>query len=373
LNETPKITLSNATHREQPVVKVEFVYNRELIDALKANTNARWSANMNCWYISKDKFDLGKFFTAMKPLAWIDYSAVKIVDEPENSKPKKRDYSHRRNIKLPKGYSELLHQKRYSKNTIKTYTAYFKDFIHYFSESNLENITNKEINDYILHLIRKWDISTSEQNQRINAIKFYFEKVLRNERQVFEIERPRKEKLLPEVLSKEEVGEILKSTNNLKHKTIISVIYSCGLRRSEVLRIKINDVDSKRMMIKINGAKGKKDRYVQLSEGLLRMLRQYYNEYKPKLWLFEGQKGGQYSAESISNLLKAAALKAGIKRRVYPHMLRHSFATHQLEQGVDIRFIQEWLGHESLKTTQRYTHVSEHNFKNFKNPLDELL
>jgi integrase/recombinase XerD len=127
------------------------------------------------------------------------------------------------------------------------------------------------------------------------------------------------------------------------------------------------------MMIKINGAKGKKDRYVQLSEGLLRMLRQYYNEYKPKLWLFEGQKGGQYSAESISNLLKAAALKAGIKRRVYPHMLRHSFATHQLEQGVDIRFIQEWLGHESLKTTQRYTHVSEHNFKNFKNPLDELL
>lgn len=373
MNGKPKITLRNAIHREKPVVKVEFDYNRELIDELKARTAAVWSANLGCWYFPKDKFVLGEFFTAMKPVAWIDYSAVKIVDEPENPKPKKRDYSHRRSIELPKGYSELLHQKRYSKNTIKTYTAYFKDFIHYFSESNLENITHLEINDYILHLIRKWHISTSEQNQRINAIKFYFEKVLRKERQVFEIERPRIEKLLPEVLSKEEVGKILKATNNLKHKTIISVIYSCGLRRSEVLRIKISDVDSKRMMIKINGAKGKKDRYVQLSEGLLRMLRQYYNEYKPKLWLFEGQKGGQYSAESISNLLKAAALKAGIKRRVYPHMLRHSFATHQLEQGVDIRFIQEWLGHESLKTTQRYTHVSEHNFKNFKNPLDELL
>jgi integrase/recombinase XerD len=127
------------------------------------------------------------------------------------------------------------------------------------------------------------------------------------------------------------------------------------------------------MMIKINGAKGKKDRYVQLSEGFLKRLRQYYTEYKPKIWLFEGQKGGKYGTESISKLLKAAANKAGIKKRVYPHMLRHSFATHQLEQGVDIRFIQAWLGHESLKTTQRYTHVSEYNFKNFKNPLDELL
>ena len=155
MNETPKITLSNATHRETPVVKVEFAYNSELINELKSRTNARWSANMNSWYIPKDQFVLGEFFTAMKPVTWIDYSAVKIVDEPENPKPKKRDYSHRQNIELPKGYSELLHQKRYSKNTIKTYTAYFKDFIHYFSESKLENITHKEINDYLLHLIRE--------------------------------------------------------------------------------------------------------------------------------------------------------------------------------------------------------------------------
>ncbi|SHI57305.1 Site-specific recombinase XerD [Tangfeifania diversioriginum] len=373
MNEKPKITLSTATHHQQTVITVEFSYNRELIDALKTRTNARWSATMNCWYIPKDNFVLGEFFNAMKPLAWIDYSAVKIVDEPEIPKPKKRDYTYRRNIELPKGYLELLHQKRYSNSTIKTYSAYFKDFIHYFSESNLEKITSEEINDYLLNLIRKWDISISEQNQRINAIKFYFEKVLRKEKHVYEIERPRKEKLLPGILSKEEVGKILNATNNLKHKTIISVIYSCGLRRSEAINIKITDVDSKRMMIKINGAKGKKDRYVQLSEGLLNLLRQYYSEHKPKIWLFEGQKGGKYGTESISKLLKAAAYKAGIKRRVYPHMLRHSFATHQLEQGVDIRYIQAWLGHESLKTTQRYTHVSEHNFKNFKNPLDELL
>ena len=137
--------------------------------------------------------------------------------------------------------------------------------------------------------------------------------------------------------------------------------------------MKLGDIDSKRMLIKIRGAKGKKDRYVQLSPGSLQLLRQYYAEYNPKDWLFEGQKGGNYGAESIARVIKLSAWKAGIKRRVYPHMLRHSYATHQLEQGVDMRYIQQWLGHESVKTTQRYTHVSEHNFKNFKNPIDELL
>ena len=369
----PDITLKKGIHRNQNIVRIEFPYDKQLIDLLRKEIAPKWSQTMGCWYLPEQDFNLGRFFNAFKPVAFINYSDIKLTNEPVILKPKKRNYSYRKNIELPNGYLELLHQKRYSKSTIKTYAAYFKDFIYYFSELNLEKLTHKEINDYLLHLIREWHISTSEQNQRINAIKFYYEKVLRKERQVFEIERPRKEKLLPEVLSKEEVGKILKATNNLKHKTIISVIYSCGLRRSEVLQIKISNVDSKRMMIKINSAKGKKDRYVQLSEGLLQLLRQYYNEYKPKIWLFEGQKGEQYSAESISNLLKTAAFKAGIKRRVYPHMLRHSFATHQLEQGVDIRFIQAWLGHESLKTTQRYTHVSEHNFKNFKNPLDELL
>jgi integrase/recombinase XerD len=151
---------------------------------------------------------------------------------------------------------------------------------------------------------------------------------------VYEIERPRKEKILPDVLSKHEIGAILRITKNLKHKTVISVIYSCGLRRSEAVNLRLEDIDSKRMMIKIIGAKGKKDRYVQLSQGLLRLLRLYYTDFKPQKWLFEGQKGGKYSAESISNLLKTAAIRVGISKLVYPHMLRHSFATHQLEQGV---------------------------------------
>ncbi len=373
MNTRPQIKLEIVKHHEQDIILAKFLYNQTIKNRLKELFPARWSSSLSCWTITKEEFDLGRFFEAFKDLAYIDYSALKITTKPENKAAVKRDYSYRRQIELPKGYFEMLTQKRYSQSTIKTYVAYFKDFLHYFSERNLKELSGEEINAYILELINKWDITTSEQNQRINAIKFYFEKVLRTARQVYEIERPRKEKILPNVLSKEEVGSILKVTNNLKHKTLLSTIYSCGLRRSELVNLKVEDVDSKRMMIKISGAKGKKDRYVQLSEGLLKLLRQYYREYSPVIWLFEGQKGGQYSPENIAILLKTAAQKAEITKRVYPHMLRHSFATHQLEQGVDIRFIQAWLGHESLKTTQRYTHVSEHNFKNFKNPLDELL
>lgn len=369
----PDITLKKGIHRNQNIVRIEFPYDKQLIDLLRKEIAPKWSRTMGCWYLPEQDFNLGRFFNAFKPVAFINYSDIKLTNEPVILKPKKRNYLYRKNIELPNGYLELLHQKRYSKSTIKTYSAYLKDFIYYFDERDLTELQVEEINAYLLELITKWDITTSEQNQRINAIKFFYEKVLGKGRHIYEIERPRKETLLPDVLSKEEVSDILKSTKNLKHKTMLSAIYSCGLRRSEVVNLQITHIDSKRMMIKIKGAKGKKDRYVQLSPRLLEMLRQYYTQYKPKTWLFEGQTGGRYGAESISKLLKAAAYKAGIKRRVHLHMLRHSFATHQLEQGVDIRYIQAWLGHESVKTTQRYTHVTEHNFKNFKNPLDELL
>jgi integrase/recombinase XerD len=172
LNEKPEITLSNATHRETPVVKVEFVYNRELIDALKARTNARWSASMNCWYIPKDKFVLGDFFAAMKPLAWIDYSAVLNHSEKyeDEKQPGTKKLNRNKNIKLPKGYLEKLEQERYGENTIKIYTHYFKDFVAEFSNSELPDIKKEEINEYILRLIKEKDISPSQQNQRINAI-----------------------------------------------------------------------------------------------------------------------------------------------------------------------------------------------------------
>lgn len=267
---------------------------------------------------------------------------------------------------------DLLIQKRYSKNTQNIYYNYFKDFCIYFKKENLLNITTAQINAYILDLIKSKNISISQQNQRINAIKFYYEKVLGRDKQYYELHRPKKEHKLPKVLSKDEIKKIFDVTNNLKHKCILMLIYSAGLRRSELLNLTVNDIDSKRMLIIIKGAKGKKDRISLLSENLLQLLRQYYKEYCPKKYLFEGQNGSRYSTTSIANILKKAAKKAGIRKTVTPHMLRHSFATHLLEQGTDLRYIQELLGHKSSKTTEIYTHVSKKAIDKIKNPVDDF-
>jgi integrase/recombinase XerD len=233
----PKMKLSTATHREQPVVKVEFDYSRDLIDELKSRTDDRWSATMNCWYIPKERYVLNEFFTAMKPVAYIDYSALKNNSNRfANVVPPPKIKLHRnKSISLPKGYLERLQQERYSENTIKIYTHYFKEFVAEFSEKNLELITKEEINGYILRLIKEQNISPSQQNQRISAIKFYFERVLHREKEYYTIDRPRKERKLPDVLSKEEIAAMIRSTENKKHKCLIAVIYSCGLRRSEAI------------------------------------------------------------------------------------------------------------------------------------------
>lgn len=274
--------------------------------------------------------------------------------------------------KILKEYKNLLVQKRYSDNTIGMYCNYFGDFCKYFIGQDLKEITTAEINNYILNLIELKNISISQQNQRINAIKFYYEKVLGREKQYYELHRPKKEHKLPKVLSKKEVKRIFDVTKNLKHKCILMLIYSAGLRRSELLNLMPDDIDSERMVIHINGAKGKKDRISLLSDNLLQLLRQYYKEYRPKKYLFEGQNGGRYSASSVANILKKAAIKAGIRKNVTPHMLRHSFATHLLEQGTDLRYIQELLGHDSSKTTEIYTHVSKKAIDKIINPMDDF-
>jgi len=269
-------------------------------------------------------------------------------------------------------FKELLIQKRYSDNTQRIYCNYFKDFYTYFKNENLEKISVDQINKYIFNLIKLKNISISQQNQRINAIKFYYEKVLGRSKQYYELHRPNKEHKLPKVLSKNEVKKILNSCNNIKHHCILMLIYSAGLRRSELIDLKVSDINSERMIININGAKGKKDRISLLSENILRILRKYYKEYKPKEYLFEGAKGGKYSPTSVAKVLKNAANKAGIKKNITPHMLRHSFATHLLEQGTDLRYIQELLGHSSSKTTEIYTHVSKKAINKIKNPVDEF-
>jgi site-specific recombinase XerD len=186
------------------------------------------------------------------------------------------------------------------------------------------------------------------------------------------ISRPREEQFLPEVLSQQEITKILNATENLKHKAIIITIYSAGLRISEAINLKIKDIDSNRMQIRVEQAKGKKDRYTLLGNKTLEILRKYVAEYKPKIWLFEGSKGEQYAPRSIQEILKKSVSKTDIKKRISVHTLRHSFATHLLEAGTDLRYIQSLLGHANSKTTEIYTHITTKGFDQIKNPLDNL-
>lgn len=366
------ITLSRDVHLNKEVICIRFDFNREIISQLKSNTQAKWSSSGGFWYVNEEDFVLNDFFSIMKEYAFINYSGLKHRTSTATTKtrlnpPQKAD------TKLPQGYLDLLIQKRYSQSTIKTYTSYLKDFIEYFNGRELKEIAKDEINQYILVLIKKKNISPSQQNQRINAIKFYYEKILNFPKQYYNIERPRKEKVLPKVISEQEVLAILQALENLKHKTIIATIYSAGLRRSELIDLRIQDVDFDKKLLYIRGAKGKKDRITILSDNTIIVLKKYLEQYKPNYWLFEGPTRQRYSASSISRVLNKATEKAGINKKVTPHMLRHSFATHILEQGVDIRYIQTLLGHESSKTTEIYTHVSKSSLANIKSPLDRII
>ncbi len=250
--------------------------------------------------------------------------------------------------------------------------SYMKSFVKEFTNENLESISSQQINDYILGLIRTKNISSSQQNQRISAIKFYYEQVLGRKRKYYQLSRPRKEKKLPNVLTVEEVALIFTHCKNLKHKCILMTLYSGGLRRSELINLKTTDIDSQRMLIKVTNSKGGKDRNTLLSEKLVELLRDYYRFYKPKYWLFEGQGGGQYSATSIEKIFRKALKQANINKHATPHTLRHSFATHLLDQGISLLFIKELLGHSSTKTTEIYIHISSRQLSKIQNPLDNL-
>ena len=365
----PTIVCTEGYHRNKDVVIFNFDYNKELIKQIKTLQGVRWSQTKGKWYQPFSEFMLNEFFKRLKSFAYIDYSALTDASKTRQARqPKKNENK----VLLPEGYLDKLQQKRYSENTIRNYTSYMRDFVGSFAGRELENITIVEINEYILKLVNEDKISASQQNLRINAIKFYYEKVLGRTKQRIDIPRPKKTKKLPDVLSKEEVFRMIRLTKNTKHKSILMILYSCGLRRGEVCRLEVADVDSERGMIKIREGKGKKDRYVPLSKNILSTLRKYFKEMKPDKWLFEGSRKGPYSPQSVERVVKNAAERAGIRKNVYPHILRHSFATHYLEQGTDLRYIQEWLGHSSSKTTEIYTHVTNTDMNRFKNPLDDM-
>jgi site-specific recombinase XerD len=261
----------------------------------------------------------------------------------------------------------------YSPNTIKLYKGELSWFFKYFENYEHKNITKEQIEAFVYHMISKHKIGESKQNGLINAIKFYYEQVLGMPREYYTIQRPKKAHSLPNVLGTEETLKLINVLENQKHRAILNTIYSAGLRISEVINLRLTDIRSKEGYIFIKGAKGKKDRHVILSETLLELLRDYYRKFKPSYWLFEGQSGGKYSAKSIQSIYRDAQQKSGANPWSTPHTLRHSFATHALEFGENLRNVQVMMGHETSKTTEIYTHVINVNNKKMRNPLDILM
>jgi site-specific recombinase XerD len=267
---------------------------------------------------------------------------------------------------------ELLKLKGYSISTIKTYQNEFAQFLIALKNHPVDKCDAQKLRSYMLYCYEHRKLSENTLHSRLNALKFYFEQVLHREKFFVEIPRPKKHSILPKTIHPNDIKKIFAVTNNLKHNTMLKLCYGMGLRVSEIINLKITNIDSQSMQVFIEKSKGKKDRYVNLPQSVLEQLRAYFKAYRPKKFLFEGQNGGQYSVRSLQNVFKTALHKAGINKEVGIHSLRHSYATHLLEQGTDIRFIQELLGHNNIKTTLIYTDVTNKSIRNIKSPLDNL-
>ena len=267
---------------------------------------------------------------------------------------------------------ELLKLKGYSNNTIKTYQNEFAQFLAALKNNPVDSCDSQKVRSYMLYCHEHLKLTENTLHSRLNALKFYFEKVLHREKLFVDIPRPKKHSQLPKTIHQRDIKKMFYTTTNLKHNTMLKLCYGMGLRLSEIINLKIADIDSNNMQVFIEKGKGKKDRYVNLPQSILEQLRTYYKGYRPKIYLFEGQDGGQYSARSTQQVFKNALRKAGINKKVGIHSLRHSYATHLLEQGTDIRFIQELLGHKDIKTTLIYTEVTNNSIRKVTSPLDNL-
>ena len=373
-----KIILEQGKHHNNEVVFVIFPKDPELISVIKTLGVAHWSQTQGKWYILKSEFDLSKVFSALQEKSYLDYSGLKGITSTQKNNEKKETLKIQTSIpfEIEQDLTKLklwMTHKRYSESTINTYLDAAKSFLTFTYPKPIGSINNDDVVRYVNEYIIKRGLSFSYQNQVVNAIKLFFREVVHCALDVDKLERPRREHKLPNVLSKEEVKLILTAHSNIKHRVMLSLIYSCGLRRSELLNLKPTDIDSRRNVVIIKQAKGKKDRIAPLSQKILIMLREYYAAYKPKTWLFEGQiKNEKYDERSLANVLKQALAKANITKPVSLHWLRHSYATHLLESGTDLRYIQELLGHSSSRTTEIYTHVSTKNIQQIKSPFDDL-
>lgn len=362
---------------DRPCIGLQFQHDKLIETKLAAFTDLEYSDSHRLHYLAATQENIDRLFKTFRGLAWISgshYFSSSRCRPEGNSLLLDR---FRRRIQAdgvrtcPEEYLTKLEIKRYAYNTAKTYIHCFEKFMNAHPGQELMSIGEQGIREYLLKLGRS-DLSDSYLNQMLNSIKFYYEQVMGMPNRFYDIERPRKKEKLPAVIGLQEIEAMIKNAGNIKHRCIVILLYSAGLRRAELLNLRLEDIDSTRMLIRIRAGKGGKDRQTLLSPCVLGELRLYYRQWKPESYLFEGRPGERYSATSVLKVVKRAALRAGIRRQVSPHILRHSFATHLLEQGTDLRYIQSLLGHNSSKTTERYTHVACHKIQQIKSPIERL-
>ncbi|MDZ4795621.1 MAG: tyrosine-type recombinase/integrase [Bacteroidota bacterium] len=405
------VTLQPLQHNGVENIGIYFPSTAALNRAVRKIKNARWSRTYRCWYVplSKEKYneivfafkglarieqhELEQYLVARKKNSTVDSSAPKKQGAgirqalpavwrqvPAIQKPvaktaviKKAEKVHAINAHVLPAMEQRLKLKGYSASTLKTYLNEVGVFLRTIRHHPADDFTVQRIKDYLQYCLEKLALTENTLHSRMNALKFYYEQVLKREKFFWDIPRPKKGIQLPKVLSKEEMIRLIKAIENVKHRTMIMIGYACGLRVSEITGLDIKDVDENRRLLMIRRAKGKKDRVVSLSPVMLIMLREYQTIYKPEKYLFEGQyKETRYSVRSLEAIIKAAKTKAGISKTGSMHMLRHSFATHLLDKGTDVVFIQKLLGHNDIKTTLRYLHVTNKDMLNILSPLEDI-
>ncbi len=379
-----KITLSKLHHNNDNQIAIGFEYNKEIKAIVKAVEGVKWSQTHKTFYVLYSKNTIYTLFNYFRSHGYyVDYSQFRKPTENTYKPVKKIKPSHSMaemfaslplNFKeLLKGYTGFLKGKRLSQSTVRTYGYFVLRFMDYYKPKEIEFIQKKDIDHFFEIVLAGENFSISSHRQCVSALKYFISFCDLPELDAEDLNRPKKSKKLPVVLSKEEIIDLIQVTKNLKHRAIIGLLYSCGLRIGELLNLKINALDFDRNLLRVNQGKGRKDRSVVMSEVLKPLIFNYLNTYKPQVFVIEGRNGGPYSATSIRQFLKKSCGYAGIKKQVTPHVLRHSYATHLMENGVDLRHIQMLLGHAKPETTMIYTHVAHRDLMQISSPLDTVV
>jgi len=361
-------------YRNELQIGITYKFDFEFNEFLKNMEGIHWSRTHSCFYLPYSVASKKRLYHILRKIGCIiDYSALKdLKTETIKAAEAKHSAFNAQQTEILQEYQNYLIGQRFSKSTLRTYNTFIHQFL-VFQKDQLHNITNRSIELFIEKEIAGKNYAISTHRQCVSALKHFATLHRFPELEADRISSPRKSKYLPVVLSQEEVIDLLRATRNLKHRAIFALLYSSGLRVGEAINLKQKDIDIDRKQIAVRAGKGRKDRLVVMAESFIPLLLNYLGTYRPQVYFVENPQGGTYSSSSIRAALKHSCKLANIKKKVTPHTLRHSYATHMLENGIDLRHIQSLLGHSKPETTMIYTHVTQKDLMQIKSPLDVSL